>query len=358
MRLLSPNNLRQISLISIILILGWVLLNELSYFIPGFLGAITFYIIFRQFYTKLVNVYGWKKWVSSIVIILIIVVGILIPLYIMIRVLIPQFEYAFNNTDIFVHKANELNVALSQYIPNAQMSKESIQEYLSGLLKYIPGVINATLSVFTNVFTALFILYFMFVSNETMEKATLNFLPMNEESKNSVWIETRNMVVSNAIGIPVLIIAQSIVAIIGYLIFGVQQAVVWGVLTGLASIIPVIGTMIIWVPISVYLLIQGELGAGLGLFAYCGIVVSNIDNVLRFTILKKIGDVHPLITVFGVIVGINVFGLMGLIFGPLILSYFFLLIKIYKHEFIKKKSPLIFKVEEGKDWDHDNTTAT
>lgn len=343
MTLLSSGNLKQISLISIILILGWILLRELSYFIPGFLGAITFYIIFREFYTKLVNVYGWKKWLSAIIILLIIVIVVLIPIYAIVQILIPKFQYAFNNTDALVNKATELTQAVSEYIPEASLSQQNIQESISGLLKYVPGVINATLSVFTNTFTALFILYFMFVSNGTMEKATSSFLPMNEEGKTSLWMETRKMVISNAIGIPALIVAQSIVAIIGYLIFGVEQAVVWGVLTGLASIIPVIGTMIIWVPIAVYLLLVGDIGAGIGLLLYCGIIVSNIDNVLRFTILKKIGDVHPLITVFGVIVGLNVFGLMGLIFGPLILSYFFVLIRIYKQEFIQKKSPLIFE---------------
>jgi predicted PurR-regulated permease PerM len=80
-------------------------------------------------------------------------------------------------------------------------------------------------------------------------------------------------------------------------------------------------------------LASGKIGLGIGLILYCAIIVSNTDNVLRFTILKKIGDVHPLITVFGVIVGLQLFGVMGLIFGPLLLTYFILLIKIYRLEF-------------------------
>ena len=141
------------------------------------------------------------------------------------------------------------------------------------------------------------------------------------------------MVVSNAIGIPILIFCQCIIAIIGYLIFGVQQPVIWGVLTGLASVLPVVGTMIIWVPVCIVVLASGKIGAGIGLALYCAIIVSNIDNVLRFTIMKKIGDVHPLITVFGVVVGLQLFGLMVLIFGPLLIAYFFILIKIYRVEF-------------------------
>jgi len=164
---------------------------------------------------------------------------------------------------------------------------------------------------------------------------------MNKENSSAFWTETRNMVISNAIGIPVLIICQSIVAIIGYLIFGVHQAVIWGALTGMASILPVVGTMIVWIPICILLLTSGSIGPGIGLALYCAVIVSNIDNVLRFTIMKKIGNVHPLVTVFGVILGLQLFGLMGLIFGPLLITYFFILIKFYRLEFSVKRKELI-----------------
>ncbi|RYZ50660.1 MAG: AI-2E family transporter, partial [Sphingobacteriales bacterium] len=86
-------------------------------------------------------------------------------------------------------------------------------------------------------------------------------------------------------------------------------------------------------PICIVVFVSGKIGLGIGLTLYCAVVISNIDNVLRFTILKKIGDVHPLTTVFGVIVGLQLFGIMGLIFGPLLLTYFILLMKIYRLEF-------------------------
>src|SRR5690606_3913156 len=119
----------------------------------------------------------------------------------------------------------------------------------------------------------------------------------------------------------VLAFLQSLIAILGYWIFGVDEFLIWGLLTGICSLLPVIGTMIIWVPIVIYMIATGDVGKGIGLALYCAIIVSNIDNVLRFTVMKKIGDVHPLITVFGVIIGLQMFGIMGLIFGPLLLSY-------------------------------------
>ena len=142
---------------------------------------------------------------------------------------------------------------------------------------------------------------------------------------------------ANAIGIPLLAIFQAISATIGYLIFGVEGAIVWGVLTGIFSLLPVIGTTAIWAPVVGYLFATGKAGPATGLLLYSIIVTVNIDNVLRFTLLRKLGDVHPVITVLGIIIGVPVFGFMGLIFGPLVLSYFLLLIRIYQVEFSTRK---------------------
>ena len=77
----------------------------------------------------------------------------------------------------------------------------------------------------------------------------------------------------------------------------------------------------------------GKSGAATGLLLYSALITVNIDNILRFTLLRKLGDVHPVITVLGIIIGVPLFGFMGLIFGPLLLSYFLLLIRIYQVEF-------------------------
>ena len=120
---------------------------------------------------------------------------------------------------------------------------------------------------------------------------------------------------------------------LGYFVFGIKEFGVWGFLTGVASLIPIIGTGIIWVPLTVYLLVSGHTWQGVGLGIYSLAILTNVDYVARITLLRKIGDVHPLITIFGVIVGLSLFGFLGLVFGPLLISYFILLIKIYRNEF-------------------------
>src|SRR5690606_41420517 len=104
-----------------------------------------------------------------------------------------------------------------------------------------------------------------------------------ESNSSSLWDETRNMVISNAVGIPVLTICQCMVAILGYWIFKVDQFVFWGLLTGAASIIPVVGCMAVYVPLTLYLFATGDTGSASGVFRYGASVTSHIDSVPRCT---------------------------------------------------------------------------
>lgn len=340
MEILKTNGLKQIILLLLISFIGVVLIWQLKYFIPGFLGAITLYILLRQYFFNLTIKRKWKKWMAALVLIFLCVLLLALPIWIIVQLLLPKFDYAFSHTDQIMANAAHAVEWIKSNLPKLKINDEQIQQGLERALLIVPTVINATLnataSMILNTLTAFFILYFMLMSGRNMERKMLSLLPLKEVNKDALWVETKNMVVSNSIGIPVLMICQCIIAIFGYWMFGIAQPVVWGILTGVASILPLIGTMIVWIPICVIVFLKGDIGVGIGLTLYCAIVVSNIDNILRFTILKKIGDVHPLITVFGVILGLQLFGLMGLIFGPLLVAYFILLIKIYRLEFSSK----------------------
>jgi len=345
MEILKTNGLKQIILLLLICLIGIVLVWQLKYFIPGFLGAITLYILLRQYYFNLTIKRKWKKWMAAVVLIALCVLLLALPIWIIVQLLLPKFNYAFDHTDQIMANAAHVIEWVKGNLPKLKINDEQIQQGLQRILIIVPTVINATLnataSMVLNTLTAFFILYFMLMSGRDMEKKLLSLLPLKEVNKDALWIETKNMVVSNSIGIPVLMICQCIIAVLGYWLFNIEQPIVWGILTGVASILPLVGTMIVWVPICVVVFVKGDIGVGIGLTLYCAIVVSNIDNVLRFTILKKIGDVHPLITVFGVLLGLQLFGLMGLIFGPLLVAYFILLIKIYRLEFSSKNEDVI-----------------
>jgi len=199
--------------------------------------------------------------------------------------------------------------------------------------KYIPSVFNSLVEVSINILVALFVLYFMLVYGHSMERTLNDAIPFSAKSKAEIWDEVFLMVKSNALGIPILGLCQGIVAMFGYWIFGVENYITWGFLTAISSIVPVLGTMTIYIPLGVLVLASGQTGNGIGILAYGLLIIGSIDNILRFTILKGLGNVPPLITVFGVLLGLKLFGMMGLIFGPLILSSVKVLLKVYHTEY-------------------------
>jgi len=338
MQTIKDSLLKQIVFLLLITFLGIVLVYNLRYFISGALGAITLYILLRQFYFKLTIIYKWKKWLAAVAMIVMCVVVFILPVWGLVELILPKIKFIMSNSTDLIAQAKHAVDQVRKIAPWINISHDDIQRVIQKVLSIFPTFLNAAGSVLINTLVALFILYFMLIGGRDLERNIIKFLPLKDENTDSLWLETRNMVVSNAIGIPVLILCQCILAALGYWIFGAQNPILWGLLTGVASLIPMVGTMIIWIPICAIMIGSGDVGMGVGLLLYCAIVVSNIDNVLRFTILKRIGDVHPLITVFGVLVGLQLFGMMGLIFGPLLLTYFILIIKMYRLEFSGKVS--------------------
>ena len=104
-------------------------------------------------------------------------------------------------------------------------------------------------------------------------------------------------------------------------------------LTGLFAFFPIVGTMIVWVPLVLYMYASGQQWNATGLLIYSLVVTGNIDYLARITIMRRMGNVHPVITVLGVIVGLGLFGFIGLIFGPLLINYIIILSRIYISEF-------------------------
>lgn len=137
---------------------------------------------------------------------------------------------------------------------------------------------------------------------------------------------------------------------IGYAIFNVESFGLWGFLTGVFAFFPVVGTMIIWIPLVIALYAGGDTGNATGLLLYSLIVTGNIDYVARITILKKLGNIHPVVSVIGVIVGLGLFGFVGFVYGPLLVSYIILIFRIYRNEFVSDES---LSIHTSPEFDYD-----
>ena len=324
---------RQILLLLLIVVIATLLIAELTIFIPGFLGGITLYILSRSFYFRLIEKYKWKKGLTALLMIFFFIVAIACPVYMCIELISPKIHAIADQQDNIIKGVEIIATKIKTQTGISLLTAENAKSISLKISSFIPQLLNSTAVLFTNLLMMFFVYYYLLVSGKETENYLRKIIPLQSSNVHLLAKETKMMVMANALGIPVICIIQGLFAAFGYWIFGIQDWALWGFLTGLFAFFPLVGTMIIWVPLVAYLYAIGLDWPATGLTIYSFIVTGNVDYVARITLMKKIGNVHPMITVLGVIVGLNLFGFIGLIFGPLLVSYFLVLVKIYINEF-------------------------
>ncbi|HEV2833605.1 MAG TPA: AI-2E family transporter [Hanamia sp.] len=327
------NHIRQILLLAVIILIGFLLLKHFYIFLPGILGSITLYILSRKTYFNLIEKKKWRRgWTAFLYIFgYLIIIGL--PVYLAVAMLMPRIIELFNNPVQIMVAVKTFSQKVMEATGIELYNGGSLQNATQKIAGSLPSFLTGTANFVTNLLLMFFVLYYMLIHGRKMEKYLSNFIPLKDKNLEILGQETNLMIRANAIGIPLLAVIQGMVAMLGYFIFGIKDYGLWGFVTGVASLIPIVGTGLIWVPLTVYLLASDLTLPGIGLGIYSMAILTNVDYVARITILRKIGDVHPLITIFGVIVGLSMFGFLGLVFGPLLISYFIVLVKIYRNEF-------------------------
>lgn len=328
--------------LAIIIIFALLLYASLSQFFTSFLGAIIFYVLSRKRMNRLIKK-GWKKSNAAVVVILISFFIITIPIAIVGVLLYNKGKYFLAHPDQLVASLQKVRMQIENNYGISIISEQKIADLKSYATSAISGLLNESLSFFGNIAMLYFFLYFMLIAINRMEAAIVFFLPFK---RNKIELFGRELVAqtfSNAIGVPAIAVAQGLIGLVGYSIAGIPQAGFWAVMTAFSSIIPVIGTGIIWLPLTIYLFVINHTWQGCFMIGWGLLVLGITDNAVRMMLAKKMADVHPVITVLGVIMGVKYFGLTGLIFGPVLISYFIILLKIYYLEYqsgfpvIKKK---------------------
>ena len=327
------NRLRQVILLIVLTALGLLLIRELYIFLPGFLGAVTLYILSRRWYLILTEKKKWNINLTATIFIFSFLLLVGWPLYFIINLITPKINEVFSHTQELMQGVKAVSAQIKEWTGQDLVTTENIQDLQKRIANFLPAFLNSSAMILGNLIMMLFIYFFMLTNHASMEKSFDYFLPLKEDSIDILGRETFNMVRANAIGIPLISLIQGIFALVGYWIFGVNDFVLWGFLTGVFAFFPIVGTTIIWLPIVIYLFSQGNNSAGIGLAIWSLLVTGNVDYLARVTLMKKLGNVHPMVTVLGVIVGLSLFGFWGFIFGPLLISYFLLLFKIYTAEF-------------------------
>lgn len=321
-------------LIGFLILLGLIIFKYTRTYMSGFLGAATLYILVKGQQKYLTQKLNFKKSLSALLIVLEVLFFILIPLTGLTFLVIDTVSGISINPEAILRQFNEFVDNLEEKLGFNIFTPENLAALPRAGSNILQVLGNSVYSFVINVVVILFVLYYMLFNSSEFETAIKEILPFKEENKQILAEETRMIIQANAVGIPLMAIIQGFFAYIGYLLFGIDSAVLYAILTAFATILPIVGTMIVWVPLGISLLLAGDYVNGVALLIYGMFIIGGVDNVARFLLQKKLADIHPLITVFGVLIGIPMFGFWGVIFGPLLLSLFILFFNMFRHEYV------------------------
>lgn len=286
-------------------------------------------------------IYDWlsektrAKNISAFIICIFLVLVILLPIWFLTPIFIKQsFEvYQFSQQIDFVS-------TLKGIFPSLFASEQFSHEIGSVLSSFVTNITNALLNSFSKfllnfplfflqLVIVFFTLFFILRDKEQLISYIRLLSPFSKNTEDKLFKSSREITLSVIYGQVFIGIIQGIIAGIGFFIFGVNNALFLTLLASLSAIFPIVGTAIVWIPVTIYLLIGGNTGAGIGVLIF-GILSSSIDNILRPLFVSKRTRMHPLILIIGMIGGLLFFGILGFILGPLILAYVLIILETFE----------------------------
>ncbi|OEF22628.1 AI-2E family transporter [Vibrio rumoiensis] len=229
---------------------------------------------------------------------------------------------------------------VNQYLPFdnispqeiAQRAAKFISQFGSILVSISAGILGDATNFLMNFFLMLFVLFFLLRDNEKLVNGMRHILPLSRSQEDRLLSEIQDVSKSAILGSFLTAIAQAIAGGFALWLVGLP-GLFWGTMMGAASFIPVVGTALVWVPAAIYLLLTGDIGWAIFLIVWGVAVIGSIDNIIRPLLMQGSAGMDTLMIFFALLGGIQLFGLIGLIYGPLIFAITMVLFKMYEEEF-------------------------
>ena len=229
---------------------------------------------------------------------------------------IPYYDKIAPHSELILRKAGELVGSISQFLVN-------------NLSSAAMGAVNLLFMLFVWLYT----MYFFLMDGDKLLQKILYYLPLQDHDEQQMLDRFTSVTRATLKGTAVIGILQGGLAGLAFWAVGVPSAAFWGVIMVVLSIIPSVGTALVWVPVALILGFGGAVGKAVGLFVFCGLVVGSLDNVLRPILVGKDTQMHELMIFFGTMGGIFMFGMVGVIIGPIIAALFVTVWEIYGQAF-------------------------
>lgn len=314
----------------IIIVLGCLIAYSLQGIFSSILGTLVLYTILRPAFLYLVEEKKWNKRLSALLLLFVSILVIILPFYALSAMVIEKIAELQSDHIYFKNLIFKVKHLVPMGSDFQNLVEEGLKKAGTWATELFPSLISGAFNIVLGLLIMYFLLYFMLVEREKFERSLLKYAPFREQNAYRFAEELRNTTYANVLGQGLISVVQGGLVSLSFYVLGYTDPLFWGVMTTFISFVPVLGPPVIFVPAALLQMANGNSFGAWAMLIFGFVVIINIDNVLRFMIAKKVGNIHPIITVIGVVIGIPLFGILGLVFGPLLLSYFILLIKIYE----------------------------
>lgn len=316
----------------IVLLLAVGLAVALGPYVSGLLGAPVLYVLFHPMHRWLARKIPPR--VAAVVVILIAFLLIVLPGIWLIGMLVGRAQgvaAGLVNSPLLA-RISTLRIGQFEVGPQlASIGKEVITWLGGSALGFIGTATRFTL----NLLFTFFGLYYLLLNPDGVWRALAPYIPFSQQNVQILRERFVSLTAATVVGTGLVAVIQGTLVGLGFLITGLNDPVFWSVVTMVFGILPVVGAGMVWVPASISLFLSGRPGAGIFLIILGVGVVANVENFVRPWVFAKYSQVHPMVTLVGAVLGVSYFGLIGLLIGPLALSYFFELIRMYREEYLQ-----------------------
>jgi predicted PurR-regulated permease PerM len=298
-------------------------------------------------YEKLVRLFHEHRALASICIVLLFVLAVVIPLLAFLGVVAGQALDISRSAAPWIERQIREPDRLYEWLRNLPGS-EYVDAYRDEILKRL-GVMagdignfvvrglsaatTGTVSFLFQFFIFLYALFFFLMDGDRLLRKILSYMPLSIKDENRLIGKFTSVTRATIRGTLVVGIVQGGMAGVGFAVAGIGGSVFWGTVMVVLSIIPGIGTALVWIPASIYLLAVGKVLAGVLLAIYCAVIVGSVDNLLRPRLVGKDTKMPDLMILVGTLGGILLFGVVGFILGPVVAALFITVWDIYGHAF-------------------------
>ena len=340
---MNQDNVNKIVLVLIVTAVSALFLSMISQFLMAIFLAGLFSALARPVYRRLNILYGGHRHAASATTLLLMIFVVLIPTLLLVGLIVGQAIDVGQNVLPWVKRNLEEPDEITAYLqvlpffeylePYRGLILQKSGELVGSISNLIVrGLSQATLGTANFLFMTfvfLYTVYFFQMDGHKLVDKILYYLPLNSDDENLMLDKFTSVTRATLKGTLVIGGLQGGLAGLAFWVAGIENAVFWGTVMAVLSVIPSVGSALIWLPAAVVLIMKGEIATGIGLIAFCGAVVGSLDNLLRPILIGKDTRMHELMIFFSTLGGIFMFGITGLFIGPLIASLFITVWELY-----------------------------